>query len=428
MSLYGNDKMLMGLAKTTVTGAMVVLPPAWIVNFLFKLSEGDAAKLEKAAKAWEKTAKEIDGIIASIRDTGRKLAQQDWNAESRRMFEQKVDAMCAQLEQSRAFCEVVKNALLVCAAALLAYAVFAVAMAFYLAAQAAIFVAAVAGVVTAPAAGAAITASSVCMKITYAATAALGATLSIAGSIFAIHANVTANRQAERGNTEARADFKQAMVNGSATALTNLAQNAANTGLAFVNRMANEKNPGIIPVQKIDLDADRNKDGMWTVGNGATIGWPNGVHSVEVGANVKFSRNDGDFQFNGFGAEGKYTNSPAGAAPALGTGAWSGGGKFDYTDEDGMFEGPKSGELGVGVNGGWEHSSTAGGKVELEGKKNFEDGSWKASGSAGGTYQGGDVAGYKGEYENNGKGQDQYKGTFNNPIYDLLHGGEGQQQ
>ncbi|WP_119731409.1 hypothetical protein [Thermomonospora amylolytica] len=419
MSLYGNDKMLMGIAKAEAMYAMTVLPPAWIVNFLFKLSEGDAAKLEKAAKAWEKTAKEIDGIIDSIRDTGRKLAQQDWNAESRRMFEQKVDAMCAQLEQSRAFCEVVKNALLVCAAALLAYAVFAAAMGTYLAVQATIVIGMIAGVVSAPAAAGVITASSVCMKITYGATAALAGALSIAGSIFGIHASVTAGRQERLGNTEARADFRQAMVSGSATALTNLAQNGANAGLAFVNRLDTPLKPAGIPLQKIDLDADRNKDGMWTVGGGGTVGRAGSPFSVEGGGNVKFSRNDGDFQFNGMGAEGKYSHTPP-----VGSN-WSAGGKIDYTDEDGMFQGPKNGELGGGVNGEWGVGD-GGVKAELEGKKNFEDGSWKASGNAGATYQGGDVAGYKGEYENNGKGQDQYKGTFNNPIHDLLHGGQGQ--
>ncbi|ACZ00427.1 MULTISPECIES: hypothetical protein [Thermomonospora] len=417
MSLYGNDKMLMGIAKAEVTAAMPVLPPAWIVNFLFKLSEGDAAKLEKAATAWEKTAQEISGIITSIRDTAGKLAKEDWNAESRQMFEQKVDAMCEQLEQSRAFCEVVKNALLVCAAALLAYAVFAAAMGAYLAVLAAVFVAAIAGVVTAPAASSAMATAGVCLKITYAATAVLGGVLSIAGSIFGIHAWVTSGRQEKLGNTEARADFKQAMVSGGVTALTNLAQNAANTGLAYVNRFDMPHKPSGLPLQKIDLDADRNKDGTWTVGGGGTVGRAGSPFSIEGGGNIKFSRNDGDFLFNGLGAEGKYSHTPPGGPQ------WSAGGKLDYSDEDGVFQGPKNGELSGGLNGEWGIGN-GGAKLETEGKKNFEDGSWKISGSGGGTYQGGDVAGYKGEYEVNEKGEGQYQGTFNNPIYDILHGGD----
>jgi hypothetical protein len=216
--------------------------------------------------------------------------------------------------------------LTVFAYALLAYAIFAAAMGTFLAALAAVAFAAACGIITAEITAECEAIAATCVTIVSVATAILAGASQVAALIFQGGAAIGALAEYFKGDKQAFSDLRQAEIDGSATALANLGQNAINAGLAWVNRGVGKGSP----LQQIDIDADKDKDGTWDVGGGATIKLKN-ENEVTAGGHVLI----GNHGFQGGDVEGGYKSKATG---------WSGSGQVGYQDDDGIGHG-KDGTL-----------------------------------------------------------------------------------
>ncbi|MBX6766070.1 MAG: hypothetical protein IRY90_02760 [Actinomadura rubrobrunea] len=404
MSTLALSDSMMSIATTEATAASVLLPPAMMISFEFKLSTGKAAELDKAGQEWRKAAEQIEQLCNDLRKSVSAIPRQDWSAEDRPRYEAKVQEFCAQLAVLQTLCMAIGIALTVLAYALLAYAVFAVAMGTFLAALAAAAAVAIATVVGAGAYAGMLTTAGTCLTITHVATGILAAAGQMGATVFAGGSALAAVVEAGRGNRQALADFLQAQATGSGAALANLGQNAANAGLAWLNR-----NPKVTkPLQEIDLDADRNYDRTWNIGGGAKIQTTGGGEH-EFGVHTKY----GDRGWQGVDGEYKYT-SPTGVNV---------GGKAGWEeDKDGnnIFSG--------GINGGYEHEATGiGGSGGVEGSYNTGTGGWSGKGEVSGQWKGGDVYKEQHEYTNDGHGKGEWKhktetavGDSELPPWDLV--------
>lgn len=389
VSPLGAADSMMTIAQTETGIAMVVLPPAMWVNFQFKLSKGNPAKLDKAGQAWRDVAGQLQQLGADLQQAVARIPPDAWTADDRTAYEQKVKEYCSQLEVMHAFCMAVGIALTVYAYAMFAYAVFAVGMGTFLAGLAAVFTAAAASVFGAPIAAQCQAIAATCLTITTSATAILAGAATVAASVFQGGAALSAVVEHFKGNEAALGDFMQAQATGSAAALANLTQNAANAGLAYVNRgdgLPAGANRGPFgrgtPLKSVDLDADRDMDHTWNVGGTATVGVGNNTQ-VTGGGHVRY----GDRGLMGIEQEGKVQ---AGQVTVGGKAGW----QESAAGEDTVY---------VGENVGYEHQGTGvGAKEEGEVRVNVDEGVTRPrfeSGTinVGETYRGGEVAKETGE-------------------------------
>ncbi|GGV19785.1 hypothetical protein GCM10010182_46920 [Actinomadura cremea] len=405
MSAFNAYDTLMGTAETETTLASVPLPTVIPITLMFKLSKGGPANLETAAKAWETAATSIETTKKTLQERVGAISQRDWNATDRQAYEAKVQEFVSQLDALQMFCQAVSIGLMVFAWALMAYAIFAVALGTFLAALAVIATAALLGVVTAGIYASCVGIAGTCIAIVGVSTGILAAMGTGVAAVFQGGSMLTAFVSSQRGNDAALTDFMQAQASGSATALANLGQNAINTALSVVD----SRGGGSSPLSEVDLDADRDGEGIWTLGGGATFETANQTE-ITGGAHVQYGEEQG---FVGGDVSGGVSTQ----------GGWSVEGEVGYTDSDGVGQGD-DGTLNYGATGGYEGSGNYGGEVGVEGEHDFETGDGSTSVSANGTYNGGTVGGYTQNYEYTGDGQSHWSGTGTTPVGDIPVGDE----
>lgn len=401
MSALHSAKQMMSVAEKEAGVAMWILPPAVMIKFQFTLSKGEPVNLDKAGQKWREAAEKLQQTSAKLQEAVAGVPADTWTGADRKAYEQQVRQVCEQLEIAATYYMAVGIALTAFAYALFTYAVFAVAMGTFIAALAAACAAAMAGVVTAVSVPAFEAAAATCLTITWVATGILAGAAQMASAVFQGGAALTALLEYQHGNKQALSDFAHAEAVGSVTAVTNLAQNAANAGLAYANRTGGEKLPWMkaggkgSPLSSVDLDADRDKDDTWTAGGTATVTPTPGGTEYTGGGHVKY----GDHGWQGAEVEGK-------AKTASGH---EFGGKVGYEDKDGFGQGQGGTWKGEGGYG-YENPATGhGGKVEVGGGYNPETGEWEAKGGGGATYRGGDVFKEEHEVKSDGHGNETYK-------------------
>ncbi|HEU5155944.1 MAG TPA: hypothetical protein VFU43_03035 [Streptosporangiaceae bacterium] len=376
---------MMTIAQKETGISMFVLPPAMWINYQFKLCKGNPVNIDKAGQAWRDTAQQLQQIGVELQQAVAAIPPDDWSADDRTAYEQKVKEFCAQLEVMYTFCLAVGVALTVFAYALFVYAVFAVAMGTTIGVLAGIAAAALASVVGAGLYAECLAIAATCLEITLGATAILAGAATGVAAVFQGGALLSAVAEHFKGNDAALGDFVQAEATGSAAALTNLAQNAANAGLAYVNRADDlgaspQGTPKGIPLKAVDLDADRDKDHTWNVGGTATVRTAGG-DTITGGGHVRY----GDLGLQGIEAEGKVQH-----------GQVTVGGKAGWVQSpDGQDT------VYVGENAGYEHKGTGIGakedgevRVDVDGgHPRFDSGKI----NVGETYKTGQVASQSGE-------------------------------
>jgi hypothetical protein len=268
------------------------------------------------------------------------------------------------------FCLAVGVALTVFAYALFVYAVFAVAMGTFIGALAVVAAAAMVSVVGEPVYAECLGIAATCLEVTMGATAILAGAATGVAAVFQGGAALSALVETFKGNDAALGDFVQAEATGSAAALANLAQNAANAGLAYVNRgddlgASPQGSPKGIPLKSVDLDADRDKDHTWNVGGTATVKSGAG-NTITAGGHAKY----GDQGWQGVEGEAKVQH---GQQTIGGKAGWERdahgkdtvyvGENYAY-DNKGTGAGVKEdGEVRVGVDGG--HPKFDSGKINV---------------------------------------------------------------
>ncbi|KAB2347824.1 hypothetical protein [Actinomadura rudentiformis] len=372
-SILGSAESLMTAAVPMAAVAGLVLPPALIISFEFKLSSGKPANLDAAGKAWREAAERLQEASTEIKELATGVPQKAWSSKDRPAYEKKVQEWASQIDVLNTYCQAAGMTLTALAYALMAYAVFAMAMAVYLDGLAIAAAAALAGVVTSVGYPAILATATTAGSITHVATAILAAAGNIAGAVIGGGTLVSALVERSRGNEKALGDFFKAQATGAAGAAANLSQNAANAGLAWINRFDPS---GYVPtghkgspLKEIDLDADRGIDNTWNVGAGAKVQTGPVGPEHEIGIRGKY----GDDGFKGI--EGEYNqkrNLPGAAGAAGGQGTF--GGKLGWeADDDG-----RGGDFYAGGKAGAEHAPT-GSKGSLEGQVN-DDGDWKGKG------------------------------------------------
>ena len=376
MSVLNSSDTMMSLATTEAQAAGLVLQPAIMVGFQFKLSTGKAANVDKAGQQWRAAASQLDQAIKDLHDAVSGIAASDWSADDRTAYEGKVGEATAQMETVKIFLTAVGVALTAFAYALFAYSVFAAGMGTFLGAMAIEAAAALAGVFTAPAYAAFEAAAAVCLTITNVATAILCGAANMVATVFQGGAALDAVIETFQGNDKALANLKQAEEVGSAAALANLAQNGINAGLAYAGR---SKGVGVSggttkssPFSGVDLDADRDKDHTWNVGGGVT--YSKGGNEYTGGAHVKY----GDRGFQGVEGEVKYKDSSG----------YYGGLKGGYSEDT------RSGDDHVygTASGGYDPKTGAGWKAEGSADRNLDKDRWDSASASGGvTNRGGEV-------------------------------------
>jgi hypothetical protein len=376
MSVLNSSDTMMSMANTEAQIAGLVLQPAIMIGFQFKLSTGKAANVDKAGQQWRDAAGQVEQVINDLREAIAGVAAQDWTADDRTAHESKVQETCSQLETVHIFLMAVGVALTVFGYALFAYAIFAVGMGAFLDVLAELAIDALAGIVTAELYAEFEAIAATCLTITSVATAILAGAANIVAAVMQGGAALDAAIETYQGNNKALGDLEQAEEVGSAAALANLAQNGINAGLAYANRTKGVEVPGGFgkksPITTVDLDADRDKDHTWNVGGGATYAAKNGTEYTG-GAHVKY----GDRGWQGAEVEGKRKDS---------SGDFSGG-KVGWNEDTHGDD-----HIYAGTSGGKDPKTGSGYKVETNldynlDKHRLDNGSV----SAGATNRGGDV-------------------------------------
>ena len=370
ISALGAADSMMTIAQKETGVSMFVLPPAMWINYQFKLCKGNPVNIDKAGQAWRDTAQQLRQTGIELRQAVAAIPTDDWSADDRTAYEQKVTEFRAQLEVMSTFCLAVGIALTVFAYALFVYAVFAVAMGTFIAALSVVAAAALASVVGGPVYAECLAIAATCVEITIGATAILAGAATGVAAVFQGGAALSALVQHFKGNDAALGDFVQAQATGSAAALANLAQNTANAGLAYVNRADDlgaspRGTPKGIPLKAVDLDADRDKDHTWNVGGTATV-MTGGGNTVTAGGHVKY----GDQGLQGVEGEAKVQHGAHTVGGKVGWERTADGGDTVYVGENYGYEnlrsgvgGKQDGEVRIGVDDG--HPRFDSGKINL---------------------------------------------------------------
>jgi hypothetical protein len=378
------QKTFMTIAKAEAAGAMIspIFPQAKMISFQFKLCDGVAANLDMAGQKWREVAGNLQKTAAELQDAVASIPADTWTADDRTAYEQKVREVCEQLEIVATFFMAVGIALTAFAYALLTYAVFAVAMATVVVGLAIAADAAVSSVVGAPALGPIEAAASTCLTITWGATAVLGAAAQMAAMVFQGGAALTALLEYQHGNKQALSDFKHAEALGAETAVANLAQNAANAGLAYMNRDVLPGGKSKLPISNIDLDADVDRDEDLHVGGGATVNA--GKNEITAGGHVIVDH-DGGIEGGDVDAKVKRGNHEVGVRGGYDEGTITGGASYGYSNP---YQPTLNDKAGVNPDAG-----TGGGglKGDLGGSYNTHTGEYEVKGSGSASYAGGDV-------------------------------------
>lgn len=371
MSVLNTADSMMSIATTEAQAAGLVLQPAIMIGFEFKLSTGKAANIDKAGQQWRTAAEQVGQAITELQQAVAGVSPDDWTADDRTRYEQQVQQACAQLGTVQEFLEASGIALSVFGYALFAYAVFAVAMGTGLGVMAALAAAALAGVITAELYAEFEEAAGICLTVTSVATAILAGVAEVVAMVLQGGALLDAAVETHQGNDKAFGDLVQAEEVGSAAALANLAQNGINAGLAWAGRSDGVGVPGGTKNKSkwgdVDLDADRDKNHTWNVGGGATYDdkWTAGGH-------VKW----GDQGFQGGDVNVGYKNG--GANVSL-----TGGG---YKDADGNWHVTGGESVGYeqetkGTNGTPSPTATNGWGAKEEGNVDWNTGNDQVDGN-----------------------------------------------
>jgi len=373
-----------------------------MISFQFKLSSGKPAGLDEAGQAWREAATNVEKGAKKALELAKGISGEDWTAQDRPAYEKKVQEFSSQLEVLQTYCQAVGVSLTTLAYALATYAVFAMGMAVFLDGLAVAMLAAIAAeatVVGAPAATAAIASMvSACLTaqtVTCVATGILAAAGNIAGVVIGGGTLLSAMVEKSRGNDKAMRDFINAQKTGAAGAAANLTQNAANAGLAWINRFDPS---GYVPtghkgspLKEIDLDADRGIDNTWNLGAGAKVQVNPQTGEHEFGVRGKY----GDHGFQGI--EGEYGHKrDLGGSGFQGAGGAKFGWQEDSDGKGGDFYGggkvgiehPTTGSKGTaegqidddGETKGKLEGNTAGGSQKVE-KKKDENPPWDSDGN-----------------------------------------------
>jgi hypothetical protein len=406
MSVFSAADSMMTIATTEAMAAGLILPPAMWVNFEFKASTGKPDELNKAGEAWREAGAQLQQTANDLLKAAAAIPSEAWTADARGAYEQKVRELAAQFGIMDGYCQAAGITLTTLAYALLAYAGFAYAIGTILAAITPLAAMALAGGPTALSYPGFLATAGSCLTATHVATGILGTMGQIGAAVLAGGTALSAYKQAGEGNTKAFEDLMQAQATGSAGALANLTQNAANAGLNYLNRTDRIKvdhGHAGVPVGAIDLDADRDKDRTWSAGGGASFKTgPFGAYEHEAGAHAKY----GDRGLQGLEAEGKSTFPNEGSV----------GGKAGWEES-----GDGKNSFHGGVNGGYG-SGSWGASGGAEGKYTT-DGSWSAKGEGGAQYQGGDA--YKESHEAEHKdGKTTYKDETSTVFGDQKYDGD----
>ncbi|TYK43710.1 hypothetical protein [Actinomadura decatromicini] len=350
--MLGSAETLMSLATDMTAGALI-LAPALMISFEFKLCSGKPQNIMKAAYGWDNAADLLQKAATELRELVAALPRQTWSAQDRERYESTVQQYTLQLDYLHDYCMSVSISLTVLAWALFGYALFAIGMATWLDALA---LAALDPLLTVECEAAAATA----LQITTIATASLGAAGAMAGAALTAGANLVADNQSEHGNQYARAAFDEAFKNGGKTALTNLAQDGVNAGLAYITRADGTSQERPFPLKGVDFDADRDGEGIWSIGGGAQI--ETGPVDTELNghANVDHGHvTGGDAEVKG---KHEFVNTPH---------AIAGGGKLEWGKpggNDGIVPDSFTG------SGGYENTDT-GAQAGAEG--GYKEGNWE---------------------------------------------------
>ncbi|WP_146150281.1 hypothetical protein [Actinomadura rubrobrunea] len=350
-SIVGVHESLMSVATNMAQGAGFVLPPAFMVAFLFKESTAKTTKLEVAAKDWADAANKLSEAAQTIRTMVKAIPYEAWTMDDRPLYESAVEDFGQQLDALAQYIDAVQISIMVVAYALFTYSIFAFGMAVYLDALAICVGAAAAASVTVVGAPASATVIAECqalastgLTITAVATGVLAAVATGVAMVMGGGALLTANSQQDNGATGAFDAFKKAVVTGGAAAGANLLQGAANSGLNFLNRSGVK----MFPLAEVDFDADRDIENTWNVGGGVKLTTPEGQGEAEAGYHAKIK--DGHVQGQELEAKGKWTHP--GSDVGIG-----GGGKLEWDENENL----KNKSVNVGV----EHGPS-GSKVEYE--------------------------------------------------------------
>lgn len=425
MTAFNSYDTLMGTADIETGIAQFILPPAAWVKLQFSLSKGNPANLEKAGQAWQQAAQSVEETKTLLRQRVDAISAQDWTADDRPGYEQKVQEFIAQLDILQTYFQAVAIALISFAWALMVYAIFAVAMGTFLAGLAAVAAAALAGIITAEITAACEAIAATCLTVTIVATGVLAMAAQLAAMVFQGGSLLAAVAESGKGNDKALSDFMTAQATGSAAALANLGQNAINGGLAAAGARGGRG----LPVSNVDLDADRNANHTWNIGGGATVK-TGGGNEITGGGHVKW----GDHGLAGGDLSG-------GVKSSTGLGV---NGNVEYTDEDGIGRGDHgSVKYGVGASAETPGSvpiggrgpngaatgpemplPTAGGKVGLEGSHDFETGEGSVSPSGSVQVNGGDVVKGTGNLAYDGNGHTSTSGSVDLPTGTVKAGDE----
>jgi len=369
ISPLGAADSMMTIAQRETGVSMYILPPAMWINFQFKLCKGNPVNIDKAGQAWRDAAQQIQQVGVDLQQAVAAVPQDDWSADDRTAYEQKVKEFCSQLEVMYTFCLAVGIALTVFAYALLVYAVFAVAMGTTIGVLAGIAAAALASVFGAELYAECLAIAATCLEITIGATAILAGAATGVAAVFQGGAVLSAIVEHFKGNDAAFGDLVQAEATGSAAALANLTQNAANAGLAYVNRADDlgaspQGTPKGTPLKAVDLDADRDKDHTWNVGGTATV--KAGSNTVTAGGHVKY----GDQGWQGVEGEAKVQHGQQTIGGKAGWERDAHGNDTVYVGENYAYEHKGSGagvkedgEVRVDVDGG--HPRFDSGKINV---------------------------------------------------------------
>src|SRR5689334_19381110 len=103
MSVLNGADSMMYIATTEAQAAGLVLQPAIMIGFEFKLSTGKAANVDKAGQQWRAAAEQVGKVITEFQQAVAGVSAQDWSADDRTAYEEKVREACAQLETVQAF-------------------------------------------------------------------------------------------------------------------------------------------------------------------------------------------------------------------------------------------------------------------------------------------------------------------------------------
>ncbi|BCJ32798.1 hypothetical protein Athai_03010 [Actinocatenispora thailandica] len=427
-SAFGFDKPLMKAASDgCLAAAAMEVAPAVMIKFMFTLSAGDAAAVDKAGQDWRQASALVRQAAEAFQQAVAGVSGDDWTAQDRDAYEKKVREACEQYQVVEIYLEAAGIALSVMAGALCAYAVFAAGMAIALIAIGVAILACEGTVVGSVAVPELEAAAAVCLEITQVATGILAEVGVAIAEVLQGGAVLDATAEEIDGNDKAFGDLLNGEAVGAAAAGANLLQNAANAGIAYANM--NEKTPalgkdgqpvigpdgkpelneGKTKFGDINLNADRDWDKTWDVGASGKYG------DFSAGADVKY----GDHGWQGASVSGGYT--PEEGPQVTGNAGWE-----QDADGNNVYKGDLTG--GYKSPDGSTYSGTASGEYD-----DNADGSHTYSGGVTGKYEneysGASAdAGVNGSYTHGADGSSTYSGGVSASAGDTatgesVHGG-----